>query len=71
MGEEAPTQGIPDQGASASTCAGRSSGLLVPVRYYFNLTDGDTMIRDEDGIVASSIQAAVVSVMEAVEEPRA
>ena len=43
----------------------------MPVRYYFNLTDGDTMIRDEDGIVASSIQAAVVSVMEAVEEPRA
>ena len=43
----------------------------VPARYYFNLTDGDTMIRDEEGIEASSIQAAVVSAMEAVEELRA
>jgi hypothetical protein len=36
-------------------------------RYYFNLTDGETMIRDEEGVEASSIQAAVLSAMEAVE----
>jgi hypothetical protein len=40
-------------------------------RYYFNLTNGDAFIQDEDGIEASSIQAAVVSAMEAVEELRA
>jgi hypothetical protein len=39
-------------------------------RYYFNLTDGETMIRDEEGVEASSIQAAVLSAMEAVEELR-
>ena len=43
----------------------------MPARYYFNLTDGDDMIRDEEGIKASSIQTAVVSAMEAVEELRA
>ncbi len=46
-------------------------GISVTARYYFNLTNGDTMIRDEDGIEASSIQAAVISAMEAVEELRA
>ncbi|WP_246777104.1 hypothetical protein [Microvirga sp. VF16] len=44
------------------------SGLT---RYYFNLTDGEIMIRDEEGIETSSIQAAVVSALEAVEELRA
>jgi hypothetical protein len=39
-------------------------------RYYFNLTDGETMIRDEEGVEASSIQVAVLSAMEAVEELR-
>ena len=48
-----------------------ASGPSVSARYYFNLTDGDAMIRDEEGIEASSIQAAVVSAMEAVEELRA
>lgn len=43
----------------------------VPARYYFNLTNGDAMIRDEEGIEASSVQAAVASAMEAVEELRA
>ena len=45
--------------------------LSAPARYYFNLTDGDVMIRDEEGIEASSLQAAVISAMEAVEELRA
>ncbi|MET0527673.1 MAG: hypothetical protein ABW003_04890 [Microvirga sp.] len=46
-------------------------GLSAPARYYFNLTDGDDMIRDEEGIEASGIQAAMVSAIEAVEELRA
>jgi hypothetical protein len=45
--------------------------LSAPARYWFNLTNGDAMIRDEDGIEASSIQAAVISALEAVEELRA
>jgi hypothetical protein len=40
-------------------------------RYYLNLTDGETMIRDEEGIETASLQAAVVSALEAVEELRA
>jgi hypothetical protein len=43
----------------------------MAARYYFNLTNGDAFIQDEDGIEASIIQAAVVSAMEAVEELRA
>jgi hypothetical protein len=45
--------------------------LSAPARYWFNLTNGDAMIRDEDGIEASSILAAVISALEAVEELRA
>jgi hypothetical protein len=48
-----------------------AQGISVSARYYFNLTNGETMIRDEEGIVASCIQAAVVSALEAVEELRA
>jgi hypothetical protein len=44
------------------------SGLT---RYYFNLTDGEIMIRDEEGIETASLQAAVMSALEAVEELRA
>ena len=51
--------GCPDEAAS---------GLSMSARYYFNLTNGEVMIRDEVGIEASSIQSAVVSGMEAVEE---
>ncbi|QRM32480.1 hypothetical protein [Microvirga sp. VF16] len=43
----------------------------MTTRYYFNLTNGDAFIQDENGIEASSIRAAVVSAMEAVEELRA
>jgi hypothetical protein len=65
---------IEDLGASISSAGSwheASPALSVPARYYFNLTDGDNRIRDEEGIVASSIQAAVVSALEAVEELRA
>jgi hypothetical protein len=45
--------------------------LSAPARYYFNLTDGDVMIRDEEGIEVDSVQAAVISALEAIEELRA
>jgi hypothetical protein len=48
-----------------------ASDLPVLARYYFNLTNGDSMIRDEEGITAASLHAAVVSAMEAVGELRA
>src|SRR3954453_12451474 len=56
---------------SAGSAPVRQQDLLVPARYYFNLTDGDTMIRDEEGIEASSIQVAALSAIEAIEEVRA
>ncbi|EIM24400.1 DUF6894 family protein [Microvirga lotononidis] len=59
--------GIP----SACSWHQASPAQSVPARYYFNLTDGHDRIPDEEGIVASSIQAAVVSALEAVEELRA
>jgi hypothetical protein len=69
--QQASTQGLievdlPDGSSDASV-----SGLAASARYYFNLTDGDAMIRDEEGIMASSLQAAIVSALEAVEELRA
>jgi hypothetical protein len=56
---------------SAGPWIGPEPAPSAPTRYYFNLTDGDDMIRDEEGIEASSIRAAVVSAIEAVEELRA
>ena len=70
-GKQAPAEDAVEIDPLAGSSAGSATGLLAPARYYFNLTDGDTMIRDEEGIEASSIQAAVVSAMEAVEELRA
>lgn len=43
----------------------------MPVRYYFNLTDGELVIRDEDGVEVPDIQAAVIYAMEVIEELRA
>ncbi|MBM6584344.1 hypothetical protein ILT44_29550 [Microvirga sp. BT689] len=56
---------------SASPAEGCALSRSVPARYFFNLTNGETMIRDKEGIEASSLQAAVISAMEAVEELRA
>jgi hypothetical protein len=39
--------------------------------YFFNLRTSDALIRDEEGIEAPSIQAAVASAMVAFEELRA
>jgi hypothetical protein len=67
---------VPDEVLIETDVSSHSSnvflqGLSASARYYFNLTNGETMIRDEEGIEASSIQAAVISAMEAVEELRA
>jgi hypothetical protein len=40
-------------------------------RYFFNLTDGEDVIRDEDGIVVPDLHAALVEAMKAIEELRA
>ncbi|WP_244627746.1 DUF6894 family protein [Microvirga tunisiensis] len=70
-GKPAPPAGPIDINLSSSSSDLSAQGLSGAARYYFNLTNGETMIRDEEGIVASSIRAAVVSAMEAVEELRA
>jgi type IV secretory pathway VirB4 component len=69
-GKPAPADGPIEINLSASSSDLSAQGLSVAARYYFNLTNGETMIRDEEGIVASSIRAAVVSAMEAVDELR-
>lgn len=55
---------------SIPSSEGSASALSLSARYYFNLTNDDVMIRDEEGILASSLLAAVVSAIEAVEELR-
>ena len=40
-------------------------------RYYFNLTNGEVVIRDEEGTEVSSMESALVSAMEMIEELRA
>ncbi len=42
----------------------------MPVRYYFNLTDGDEIIRDPDGIVVPDLRTALIHAFEAIEELR-
>jgi hypothetical protein len=70
-GKQELAEGLSETDPSASSPAISVPSLLVPARYYFNLTNGDAMIRDKEGIEASSLQAAVLSAMEAVEELRA
>lgn len=67
----APADDVTSRDPSNSSSTLSVPTLLVPTRYYFNLTNGDVMIRDEDGIEACSLQAAIISAMEAVEELRA
>ena len=67
----APSEGFVDVELSVSSSPAPAPDPSAPVRYYFNLTDGETVIRDEEGVEASSLQAAVISAMEAVEELRA
>ncbi|WP_224313130.1 DUF6894 family protein [Microvirga puerhi] len=44
---------------------------FLPVRYFFNLTNGQEAIRDEEGMEVSNVQAALASALEAIEELRA
>ena len=53
-GKQAPAEGLIEIDLSVGSSDGSASGLSAPARYYFNLTDGDSMIRDEEGITASS-----------------
>ena len=69
-GKQAPSDGSTKTNPLATSSDLSAQGISVLARYYFNLTNGETMIRDEDGIEASSVQAAVISAMEAVEELR-
>jgi hypothetical protein len=69
--KQAPAETLFDIDLSASPSAGSALSRSVSARYFFNLTDGETMIRDEEGVEASSVRAAVVSALEAVEELRA
>lgn len=40
-------------------------------RYYFNLTDGDRIIRDQDGLTLADINTAITYASKAIEELRA
>ena len=40
-------------------------------RYYFHLANGDALIQDEEGTEVSSMQSALISAMEMIEELRA
>ena len=42
----------------------------MPWRYYFNLTDGSEVIRDDVGIEVSDDRAALIHAFEAIEELR-
>jgi transposase len=43
---------------------------MLLARYYFDLTDGKVMVRDEVGVEAASVQAAMMSALEVIEELR-
>lgn len=70
-GKPTLTEVHPETDLSAHAPDTSGPGLSVRARYYFNLTDGETMIRDEEGIAVASIQAAMISALEAAEELRA
>ncbi len=42
----------------------------MPLRYYFNLTDGDEVVRDEDGIEVPDVRVALIHALDAIEELR-
>ncbi|QRM32423.1 hypothetical protein [Microvirga sp. VF16] len=70
-GKARPTDGFIEAGPLAGSLNEPGPAHSGLARYYFNLTDGETMIRDQEGIETASIQTAVLSAMEAVEELRA
>lgn len=50
--------------------AQRIDSLGMPSRYYFNLTNSEATIRDEDGLEISNIETAIVRAKEAIAELR-
>ena len=68
---KAPTKGLIDVELSGGASPASTLDASALLRFYFNLTDGETVIRDEEGVEVSSLQVAVISAMEAVEELRA
>jgi len=52
------------------TVAGGVINSGSAVRYYFNLINGEEVILDEDGIVVSSVQSALISANEIIKELR-
>ena len=69
-GKQAPAESLIEVDLSVHSSDVCASDLSLSARYYFNLTNGDAMIRDAEGSMASSLQGAVISAMEAVEELR-
>ena len=51
------------------------ASLMIDVsgagRYYFHLTNGESLIRDDEGTEVSSMQSSLISAMEMIEELRA
>jgi hypothetical protein len=47
-GKQSPADGPIERDPPVSSSVASTSSLLVLARYYFNLTDGETMIRDEE-----------------------
>ena len=44
---------------------------LMHSRFYFHLNNGEDMIRDEEGILVSDADAALIAAMEVIQELRA
>jgi uncharacterized protein DUF6894 len=44
--------------------------FLMPARYYFHLTNGEEVMRDEDGIEAPDARTALIHAFEAIAELR-
>jgi hypothetical protein len=44
---------------------------LMSSRFYFHLNNGEDMIRDEDGVLVSDVDAALIAAMEVIQELRA
>jgi len=42
----------------------------MPAHYYFNLTNGDEVIQDEDGIEVADVRTALIHAFEAIAELR-
>ena len=55
----------------AQSVASPVIGVSRAVRSYFHLTNGEAVIRDDEGIEAFSIQSALISAIKMIEELRA